>query len=214
MKYIKFILMMFVCFQLSCQEKKADKNINQINDNEKVPHETKNKIDSIRTLFIKKPSYKTDGFDFPVGKPDAKGYYNAQGFGENNHLGDDWNAVTGGNSDLGDPIYAIANGYVNFAKDIEGGWGNVIRIWHQIDDKVIVESLYAHCDKILVKKGQYIKKGHKIGTIGNAGGIYLAHLHFEIRNNTCLPIGGGYSELTDGYINPTKFIKENREKKD
>ncbi len=40
-------------------------------------------------------------FDFSVGKPDAKWYYNARAFGENNHLGDDCNAVTGGNSGLG-----------------------------------------------------------------------------------------------------------------
>jgi len=63
-------------------------------------------------------------FDFPVGKPDAKGYYNAQKFQKNNHLGDDWNAVTGGNTDLGDPIYAIGNGKVTFAEDAGSGWGN------------------------------------------------------------------------------------------
>jgi len=67
-------------------------------------------------------------FDYPVGKPDAKGYYNAQKFGVNLHLGEDWNAVTGGNSDLGDPIFSIANGFVDFAEDVGGGWGNVIRI--------------------------------------------------------------------------------------
>ena len=31
----------------------------------------------------------TNGFDFPVGKPNAQGYYNAQKFTVNNHLGDD-----------------------------------------------------------------------------------------------------------------------------
>jgi len=52
--------------------------------------------------------HKADHFDFPVGRPDAKGYYNAQGFGKNAHLGDDWNGTGGGNSDLGDPIYEEA----------------------------------------------------------------------------------------------------------
>uniref|UniRef100_UPI00261ABD6E M23 family metallopeptidase n=1 Tax=uncultured Psychroserpens sp. TaxID=255436 RepID=UPI00261ABD6E len=70
--------------------------------------------------------------------------------------------------------------------------------------------LYAHCDTILVKEKQWIKKGTKIGTIGNVDGQYLAHLHLEIRNNLELPIGAGYSEVTDGYLNPTEFIKENR----
>ena len=54
----------------------------------------------------------SDGFDFPVGKPDGKNYYNAQPLGKNDHLGDDWNGTGGGNTDLGDPVYSIANGWV------------------------------------------------------------------------------------------------------
>jgi len=154
--------------------------------------------------------YIVDGFDFPVGKPDAKGYYNAQKFTENNHLGDDWNALTGGNSDLGDPIYATANGYIKFAKDIEGGWGNVIRVDHTFPSGKIVESLYAHCDSILVKPDTWVKKGQKIGTIGNANGQYYAHLHFEIRDDITLEVGGGYSENTYGYVDPTAYIKAHK----
>ena len=71
-------------------------------------------------------------FDFPVGPPNAKGYYNAQPFGKNDHLGEDWNGRKGGNSDLGDPIYSIADGIVVFAEDAGGGWGNVVRICHNI----------------------------------------------------------------------------------
>ena len=153
----------------------------------------------------------TDGFDFPVGKPDGDHYYNAQPFGKNNHLGDDWNGIGGGNTDLGDAIYTIANGYVSLATDIGGGWGNVIRIKHFLKNGQSYESLYAHCDTILVKKGDYISKGTKIGTIGTANNRYLAHLHFEIRNIVDLPIGQGYSNNTKGYINPTAFIQANRE---
>ena len=149
-------------------------------------------------------------FDFPVGKPDAKGYYNAQSFGKNDHLGDDWNAVTGGNSDLGDPIYSIGNGTVTFAKDIGGGWGNVIKVRHQLPDDTYVESLYAHCDSLLVSKSDVIKKGDQIATIGTANGAYLAHLHLEIRDDMELPIGNGYSSTTDGYLNPTAFIEKHR----
>ena len=152
----------------------------------------------------------TNGFDFPVGKPNAKDYYNAQKFKENNHLGEDWNGVGGGNSDIGDPIYAIANGYVSFAEDKKGGWGNVVRIVHYITKEQQLESLYAHCLDIEVQTGDYVNKGDVIATIGNNDGQYLAHLHFELRSTIGLPIGGGYSENTEGYINPTEFIKNHR----
>ena len=151
-----------------------------------------------------------NSFDFRVGKPDANGYYNAQAFTKNYHLGDDWNAVTGGNSDLGHPIYAIANGIVTEAKDEGGGWGNVIRIEHHIPNENKVESLYAHCLENMVQKGDIIKKGQQIATIGNANGAYLAHLHFEIRSIVGMPLGAGYSQDTTGYINPTEYINAHR----
>jgi len=151
-----------------------------------------------------------DSFDFPVGKPNAKAYYNARGFMEEQHLGDDWNAGTGGNSDLGDPIYAIAAGIVTTAANFGGGWGNVIMIEHHVPNENNVESLYAHCLENMVKKGDKVEKGQQIATIGNADGAYLAHLHFEIRNIVGMPIGSGYSLDTTGYLNPTKYINAHR----
>lgn len=166
-----------------------------------------------RTLFNSHPTFISDGFDFPVGPPSAKGYYNAQGFRKNNHLGDDWNGNGGGNSDLGDPIHAIANGYVVSAEEYGPGWGNVIRVIHYMKEKdQLVESLYAHCDTMLVKKGTWVKRGQQIGTIGNAHGTYWAHLHLEIRTTVDMDLGGGYSEETKGFTDPTAFIKANRPK--
>lgn len=156
------------------------------------------------------PEYISDGFDFPVGKPNAKGYYDAQPFWRNNHLGSDWNGNGGGNTDLGKPIYAISNGYVKSAKKIFFGWGNVIRIVHTLPNGKQFESFYAHCDKILVKPNTWVRKGQKIGTIGTSNGRYLAHLHFEIRDDINMRIGKGYSKNKEGYLNPTKFIKANR----
>jgi len=151
-----------------------------------------------------------DHFNFPVGQPDGNGYYNAQPFGNNNHLGDDWNGKGGGNTDLGDTIYAVANGYVSHAKDINGGWGNVIRITHYLPNNTTVESLYAHCDTILIDSAVFVSIGTAIGTIGTAHGKYPAHLHFEMRSEINLPIGGGYGYSTNGYLNPTNFINQHR----
>ena len=189
---------------ISCLENTEIKKTNPIQEEIQL-----SKVDSIKELFNKNPEYQSIAFDYPVGKPNAKGYYNAQKFGKNSHLGDDWNATTGGNTDLGDPIYAMSNGYIHFAEDIGGGWGNIIRMWHQKADSTIIESLYAHCDEIMVDVGQFVKKGKQIGTIGNCDGIYSAHLHFEIRDNIELPIGGGYGNQ-EGYLDPTEFIKANR----
>lgn len=162
--------------------------------------------------FLKEepPQLIADGFDFPVGVPNANGYYNAQPFGQNTHLGDDWNGVSGGNTDLGDPVYCVAHGKVFYAEDYGEAWGNVIRIIHYLPDSSKVESLYAHCDTMFVQKGDWIEKGTQIGTIGTAHGGYPAHLHFEMRDDLTLSIGKGYSSMNEGYLNPTEFIETHR----
>ncbi|MEO9954855.1 M23 family metallopeptidase [Nonlabens sp.] len=200
---MKYFLLVIILFLISCKQTTND------NESHSVIQETvviKKNVIAERKKSISAAIH----FDYPVGKPNAKGYYNAQSFGKNDHLGDDWNAVTGGNSDLGDPIYSIARGQVTFAEDIGSGWGNVIRITHKLPDSTFIESLYAHCDKILVSTDSIVNRGDQIGTIGTANGAYLAHLHFEIRDDLELPVGGGYSENTEGYLNPTKFIKDHR----
>lgn len=185
--------------------------------------------DSVQLFFHNNPTYFSTGFDYPVGKPSAKGYYNAQGFGANNHLGDDWNGNGGGNTDMGHPVYSISEGVVTESVNFYGGWGNVTRVAHAIKGKwkiengklvkdstsqentMMVESLYAHSEKVMVKQGDAVARGQQIATIGTAEGKYLAHLHLEIRESVGLPLGAGYSTNTLGYLNPTKFIEGNRQ---
>lgn len=152
-------------------------------------------------------------FDFPVGGGSATGYYNAQPFGENTHLGDDWNGNGGGDTDLGDPVLAIADGVVTSAEDHGGGWGKVVRLVHDVGPAgapVHVESLYAHLDSIEVKTGEVVGLGHRVGTIGDAGGRYPAHLHLELRDRVGLPLGRGYGARVRGYLDPTAFILARR----
>ncbi|MBL4587365.1 MAG: M23 family peptidase, partial [Flavobacteriales bacterium] len=63
---------------------------------------------------------------------------------------------------------------------------------------------------VIVEKGEWIRRGQKIGTIGNADGTYWAHLHLELRTTIDMGLGGGYSDETAGFTNPTVFIKANR----
>ncbi len=176
---------------------------------------TKDKYANYDKIFLKHNEYISDGFDFPVGFSDAKGYYNAQKFGKNNHLGEDWNGNGGGNTDMGDPVYAASNGYVSFSDDIGGGWGYVIRIIHHLKDttkRKYVETLYAHLESPKPKEGDFVKRGQKIGEMGNINGLYYAHLHFELRSNVFMELGGGYGEDKRGFLDPTSFIKKNRPK--
>ncbi|MFT6983472.1 MAG: hypothetical protein ACJAUD_002248, partial [Crocinitomicaceae bacterium] len=43
-----------------------------------------------------------------------------------------------------------------------------------------------------------------------AHGIYPAHLHLEIRDSINMPLGFGYHENKEGYLDPTEFIEKNR----
>ncbi len=163
--------------------------------------------------FDKYPSFTADGFDFPVGIPDATGYYKALNFGDKKHLGEDWNGRGGGDTDLGDPVHSTANGLVVFAKNVCCGWGNVVRIVHKISDDPLqpfVETVYAHLHTVHVKPGELIKRGTLIGTIGTARGRYPAHLHLELRDFMGMSLGPGYSDNQFGYKDPSKFIEKNR----
>lgn len=160
-----------------------------------------------------------DGFDFPVGKPDSKGYYKARGLRLRSpvHFGEDWNGLGGGDTDLHDAIYACADGVVTFAYDVRRGWGRVVIIRHPYRDPKtgqvkFVDSLYGHLRKMMVTLGDKVKRGQKIGTMGNNRGMYAAHLHFEIRHN--LTIGMQRTSVPKTFKNwadPTKFIKRHRQ---
>ena len=152
-------------------------------------------------------------FDFPLGNENGAMAYNAQHFTENKHLGDDLNGIGGENSDLGDPIYAIADGRVLLARDGGPGWGNVVILLHaylEKDERKYLQSYYGHVQDMLVHPGETVKRGQQIATVGTGNGRYLAHLHFEMREFITPFIGPGYREDTRGWINPTKFIEEHR----
>jgi hypothetical protein len=152
-------------------------------------------------------------FDFPLGSEHGAMAYNAQRFTENHHLGDDLNGIGGENSDLGDPVYAVADGRVLLAREGGPGWGNVVILLHaylQDGARAYVQSFYGHVDTILVHAGDKVRRGDKIATVGTAHGRYFAHLHFEMRNFKTPFIGPGYRDDTRGWLDPTAFIEQHR----
>ena len=152
-------------------------------------------------------------FDFPLGSENGAMSYNAQRFTENNHLGDDLNGIGGEDSDLGDPIYAIADGRVLLARDGGPGWGNVVILLHAYSDngeRKYVQSYYGHVETMLVHASEDVLRGQQIATVGTGNGQYFAHLHFEMREFTTPFIGPGYRKDTRGWIDSTAFIRAHR----
>src|ERR1700682_81953 len=112
-------------------------------------------------------------FDFPLGSENGALAYNAQRFTENKHLGDDLNGIGGENSDLGDPIYAVADGRVLLARDGGPGWGNIVILLHaylENGERKYVQSYYGHVQDMLVHPGETVRRGQHIATVGTAGG--------------------------------------------
>lgn len=77
----------------------------------------------------------------------------------------------------GDGVRAAQSGQVVYAGDAIDGYGNLILIRHTNG----YVTAYAHLDKMLVKKGDTIKRGQVIGKVGSTGHVSEPQLHFEIR---------------------------------
>ncbi|MCC6447765.1 MAG: M23 family metallopeptidase, partial [Chitinophagaceae bacterium] len=169
---ISLVYLLF-CFALYCETPPSQSNFS---------------INNWGAQFAKNQKYISKSFALPVGiKGSGKSYYVAQGFGVKNkrfggnfHLGEDWNGAGGGNTDYGDPVYAISSGLVVFVGFGGPGWGDVVRIIHCVkkrNTEIFYESVYGHVSEIFVKEGEFVSHGQKIASIGDAGGIYPAHLH-------------------------------------
>jgi len=84
----------------------------------------------------------------------------------------------------GTPIYAIAAGTVVFTEVSNSGFGNHVKIEHQIGGKTIT-SMYAHMqmNSSPLQVGQTVEVGDFVGLVGSTGVATGAHLHFEVHVN-------------------------------
>jgi len=94
------------------------------------------------------------------------------------------------------------------------GWGNVVIVRHAFVENgklMTVDSMYAHLDKIMVRKGQEVVRGQQVGTIGTNRGMYTAHLHYEIRKNLFIGINrSSFAKDLVNYHRPGQFIAQRR----
>lgn len=119
---------------------------------------------------------------YPV--QDWSKWYSAQSFGNKTtygfHDGEDINLLTGGNSDLGQPLLAIADGEVTSVHEHTTGFGKHIHIKH-VGEWGEVYCHYAHCDSISVKLGDKVTEGQQVATLGSTGNSAYSHLHWSIK---------------------------------
>ncbi|OLC04897.1 MAG: hypothetical protein AUH78_26880 [Gemmatimonadetes bacterium 13_1_40CM_4_69_8] len=76
---------------------------------------------------------------------------------------------------MGAEIEAAAAGVVTDVK-WEEGYGNLLTVDHGYG----LVTRYAHCSKILVVRGQRVKRGQKIALVGSTGLSTGPHLHYEV----------------------------------
>lgn len=113
------------------------------------------------------------------------------------HAGVDFSA----NYKIGDPVYAPEDGVVNRIKVSSFGYGKALYVKHHNGYTTVYGHLSAYNNKIAsyIRTNQYekqafeielfplanelvVKKGDVIGYIGNTGGSFGPHLHYEIRD--------------------------------
>ena len=88
-------------------------------------------------------------------------------------------------------VIILQDGYNNIKGSTgNASYGNFVKIEH----KNGYATLYAHMQKgLLVKNGEYVEKGQRLGYMGDSGNACGAHLHFEV--------------WKDGVrINPTEYL--------
>ncbi|MGE5543699.1 MAG: peptidoglycan DD-metalloendopeptidase family protein [Bacillota bacterium] len=90
---------------------------------------------------------------------------------------------------VGTPVRAAQAGMVTFS-GTRSVYGKTIVIRHANG----AETLYAHTSKIMVKKGQQVKRGQVIALVGITGRTTGPHLHFQINYN-------------DKTLNPMEYLR-------
>ena len=115
------------------------------------------------------PGPREGGFLWPVRGQILAGY----GVGADGTHNDGINIA----APRGAPVQATETGVVVYAGNELRGYGNLILVKHAGG----WISAYAHCDLILVKRGQQVHRGQIIARVGSTGNVSAPQLHFELR---------------------------------
>lgn len=116
------------------------------------------------------------------------------------HKGVDFSAPTG------TEIYASGDGVVVEVKKSRRNYGNTLLIDHGYG----YETMYAHIHEFKVKKGEQVRRGQVIATVGNTGKSTAPHLHYEIHKNgkAVNPIHYFFNDLTPAQYDEVLLLSQ------
>lgn len=142
-----------------------------------------------------------------------KNWYIAQGFGVGTsygfHEGPDINLKTGGNTDLGQPLYAVGDGkivYYHSASHPTNGFG--LHMVLEVETKLGKRWFhYCHCQTI-TNSLKRVKEGEVIGTLGKSGGQQFAHLHFSCFKIDPAKLSKGIDSIAKSVIDLNKYWED------
>ena len=77
-------------------------------------------------------------------------------------------------------FWPSASGTVSYAGDELKDYGNLVLVKHAGG----FTTAYAHADRLVVSRGDFVAKGQVIGYSGQTGDVTSPQLHFEIRSAT------------------------------
>lgn len=147
--------------------------------------------------FLSSSGYKmsSDSLDKPFTLPlDQNAYRRTSPYGPRKHPVGGYASFHSGvdlAASAGTPIYAAADGVVEFENDGPGGYGILTVIRH---DNGLV-TYYCHQSKRHKRQGDKVQAGDLIGEVGTTGNSTGNHLHFEIRTN-----------YNDTHFNPDLYV--------
>jgi murein DD-endopeptidase MepM/ murein hydrolase activator NlpD len=97
-------------------------------------------------------------------------------------------------------IVEVVTGCIEGNMQCGGGYGNYVTIDHQNG----YFTRYAHLYSLLptLQKGQKVRKGQKLGIMGNTGHSFGAHLHFEV-----LTANTFYSLNPTAFLDPAPYLR-------
>lgn len=179
------------------------KKVEELKSDIKELYEKNEKIRELLGIDIQNKILKSHTKEISVAKVEST-KVNADSLREYDELKPDINPVEGVVSrsftkdhpaidiacNLGTMVVSTINGTVE-----KTGWDDIFGNFVQIKNNKF-SIFYGHLQKVLVKKGQTIKKGEIVGTVGNTGKSSAPHLHYEIMMDSV-------------YYDPIQFVNLN-----